>query len=784
MDVLLFACRLHIDHLACFFVMRIERFFPLAALSSILVLQGCSTLSESESRPPPSPLTIQTSRTVAADAYAQPAATRTVGDSSRRPVRPASTWKQAAETPRLSAPAPIGAQNPGDTLTLNFVEADLAQVVRTLARFTGRNFIVDPRVQGQLTLVSEVPVSPQQAYSMLLGALRMQGFAVVHSEGSSKVVPEAEAKVHASAVSYSAAELANLSGEIVTQVFNLNYEKAADLVAVLRPMVSPSNPITAYPNNNSLVITDYADNIARVADVIARIDTSHSLNTELITIEHGVALDVAALANQLLNDANSEPYARTQIVADPRTNSIIIRAGSSSRLEMAKDLIYKIDSPNARPNNLHVVYLKNAQATHLAQVLKGALEGLNPQSSATGTGMGSAMPAAAPANTNPAPTAINADTMQNNLMASGALPQPTNLQPVSVSAGGATIQADPSTNTLIISAPPPLYRSIREVIDLLDQRRAQVLVESLIIEVNAEDAAEFGIQWMAGGSHLGEGGSGFVGGTNLGGSGVGTTITGATTLDALGQGLSLGLVKGTVNVLGQEIVNLGVLARALEKNGAANVLSTPNLLTMDNEEASIIVGQTVPFVTGQYTTSGDGASNPFQTIEREDVGLTLRIRPQISEGGTVKLALYQEVSSIDPNASMGSSTLVTRKRALETNVLVDDGQVIVLGGLLEDSTHDSTSAVPILGSLPVVGSLFRYETRKRTKTNLMIFLRPHIVRDQHDSQRLTLDRYNYMRSTQQAMPFNDLWFSDIGGPNALPDLAPLQQSQVDLRGQQ
>lgn len=760
--------------------MRIKRLFPLAALSSVVILQGCTTVSDPDNRPPSSPLTIQTSRTVSPESQAAPAVTRTVGDSSRRPVRPASNWQNTPEAPRLAAPQPIGEHNPGDTLTLNFVEADLAQVVRTLARFTGRNFIIDPRVQGQLTLVSEVPVSPQQAYGMLLGALRMQGFAVVHSEGSSKVVPESDAKVHASAVSYSAAELANLSGEIVTQVFNLNYEKAADLVPVLRPMVSPSNPITAYPNNNSLVITDYADNIARVADVIARIDTSHSLNTELITIEHGVALDVAALANQLLNDANSEPYARTQIVADPRTNSIIIRAGSTSRLEMAKDLIYKIDSPNARPNNLHVVYLKNAQATHLAQVLKGALEGLNPQSQPTATpGMGA--PAAtntATTDNNTPPMAVNADTT-TSLMA--GLPQAATLQPVSITAGGATIQADPSTNTLIISAPPPLYRSIREVIDLLDQRRAQVLVESLIVEVNAEDAAEFGIQWMAGGSHLADGGSGFVGGTNLGGSGVGTNITGATTIDALGQGLSLGLVKGTVNILGQEIVNLGVLARALEKNGAANILSTPNLLTMDNEEASIIVGQTVPFVTGQYTTSGDGASNPFQTIEREDVGLTLRIRPQISEGGTVKLTLYQEVSSLDPNVTMSSATLVTRKRALQTNVLVDDGQVIVLGGLLEDSTHDSTSAVPILGSLPVVGSLFRYETRKRTKTNLMIFLRPHIVRDQQDSQRLTLDRYNYMRSAQQGMPYNDLWFSDIAKPTPLPDLMPLQQ-QVDMRG--
>ncbi|MGE8591579.1 MAG: type II secretion system secretin GspD, partial [Alcaligenes sp.] len=377
-------------------------------------------------------------------------------------------------------------------------------------------------------------------------------------------------------------------------------------------------------------------------------------------------------------------------------------------------------------------------------------------------------------------TAATLPVAQGAAPAEPALGSPAASGTVAFSAGGATVQADPSTNTLIISAPDPVYRSLREVIDQLDQRRAQVLVESLIVEVNAENAAEFGIQWMTGGGHIADGGSGFVGGANLGGSGL--NPKGVTTLDSLAAGLSLGVVKGTVNVLGQQIVNLGVLARALQRQGGTNILSTPNLMTLDNEEASIMVGRTVPFVTGQYTTSGDGASNPFQTIEREDVGLTLKVRPQISEGGTVKLALYQEVSSIDTAFSVSGNTPVTRKRALSTNVLVDDGQIIVLGGLLEDSIEDGTQAVPLLGDVPLIGNLFKYEKRKRTKTNLMVFLRPHIVRNAQDSQSLSLDRYNYMRAVQAGLPDRSTWFSQDAGHVVLPQAAGQGRTGVmDLR---
>lgn len=748
--------------------------FIRSTLFSLLILQGCSHTPPQSEETPSFFVSTRSSTGTSTEPVAKP-----VELNANTPGRrPQSRWGQNTTPTRVARPQPSLDQD-GDRTTLNFVDVDIDQVVRSLAAFTGRNFIVDPRVTGKINLVSESPVTASQAYSMLLGALRMQGFAMTTVDGISRVLPEADAKVHSTPVSYTTDELIALKGEMVTQVFRLQHEKANDLVPVLRPMVSPANPINAYAANNSLVITDYADNLLRIADVIHRIDTHHSVNTDVISIEYGVAIDVAALATQLLNGTSNDPFEQVQVVADPRSNSVILRAGSPARLEMAKDLIYKIDNPNAKKSNLHVVYLKNAQATHLAQVLRGALEGLNPQSTA------SSSVANQPTAPTPTPLATNSVGMTDtNDVASlnNTLSQSNTMQPISFSAAGATIQADPTTNTLIISAPAPLYRGIREVIDQLDQRRAQVLVESLIVEVNAEDANEFGIQWMLGGSHLQSGGSGLVGGSNFGGSGVGTAINGATTIDALAQGLSLGLVKGTVNILGNEIVNLGVLARALERNSGSNVLSTPNLLTLDNEEASITVGRTVPFVTGQYTTSGDGASNPFQTIEREDVGLTLRIRPQISEGGTVKLALYQEVSSIDPSLSISSTSLVTRKRALETNVLVDDGQIIVLGGLLEDNVNDTTSSVPFLGAIPVIGNLFRHDSRQRTKTNLMIFLRPHIIRNSEESAYFTLDRYNYMRATQQNMPTHPSWFNSSQTPALLPALEKSTASPLlDLR---
>ncbi|PND34884.1 type II secretion system protein GspD [Achromobacter sp. HZ01] len=702
------------------------------------------------------------------------------------------------------------AQQTDNRVSLNFVDTDIPAVLRALSLFTQRNFLVDPRVKGKLTLVSDRPVDSKQALAMLTGALRLQGFAIVDVDGVTRVVPEADAKLQGSAVVGGtrpaagappgpvpvAAFAKRAGGEMLTRVFPLKYENAANLVPVLRPMVPPNNPINAYPGNNTLVVTDYADNLERIAAVIARIDVPSSIDTDVVPIRSGIASDIAVLASQLLDTQSSDPTQRIAIVADPRSNSVLVRAGSPARTRLARDLIEKLDAQQNRAGNLHVVYMRNAQATRIAEVLGGLLAGQANSAPGAAGGAGAAGQSGARAQNVSATSAPQSGLGMSGGSNSGKgglsgeqeriAREDTGTQAVSYSAGGATIQADPATNSLIISAPEPLYRSLREVIDQLDQRRAQVLVESLIVEVSAEKAAEFGIQWMTGGGSISNGGSSFIGGTNLGGSGI--TGGGPTTIDALANGLSLGVVKGTVDVLGNEIINLGVLARAMQNTGEANILSTPNLMTLDNQSASILVGKTVPFVTGQYVTSGsNGSSNPFQTIEREDVGLKLNIRPQISEGGAVKLDIYQEVSSIDEARSSATTGIVTNKRAIDTSVLIDDGQIIVLGGLLEDSVSLSSDSVPGLGSIPVLGALFRYDTRKRTKTNLMVFLRPYVVRDARRSASVTMDRYDYMRRAQAgAQPGKHWLLPDMQAPLLpSPGSAPsVSNNAYDMRPEQ
>ncbi|WMD22688.1 type II secretion system secretin GspD [Achromobacter seleniivolatilans] len=692
------------------------------------------------------------------------------------------------------------AQQADSRVSLNFVDTDIPAVLRALSLFTQRNFLVDPRVKGKLTLVSDRPVDGGQALAMLTGALRLQGFAIVDVDGVTRVVPEADAKLQGSAVVGSSrapastavggaargpvpvsafAKSGGSSGEMLTRVFPLKYENAANLVPVLRPMVPPNNPINAYPGNNTLVVTDYADNLERIAQVIARIDVPSSIDTDVVPVQSGIATDIAILASQLLDTQSSDPTQRIAVVADPRSNSVLVRSGSPARTRLARDLIQKLDAQQNRAGNLHVVYMRNAQATRIAEVLGGLLSGQANSAPGTNAGAGATSGGTSQNGGRAQNSSANNGGQTGQGMSSqlgsskGGLSgeqeriarEDNNSQAVSYSAGGATVQADPATNSLIISAPEPLYRSLREVIDQLDQRRAQVLVESLIVEVSEAKAAEFGIQWMTGAGNINSGGTSFIGGTNLGGSGI--TGNGPTSIDALGGGLSLGVVKGTVDVLGNKVINLGVLARAMQNTGEANILSTPNLLTLDNQSASILVGKTVPFVTGQYVTSGsNGSSNPFQTIEREDVGLKLNIRPQISEGGAVKLDIYQEVSSIDESRSTPTTGIVTNKRAIDTSVLVDDGQIIVLGGLIEDNVSLTSNSVPGLGSLPVIGSLFRYDTRKRTKTNLMVFLRPYVVRDARRSASVTMDRYDYMRRAQGVAQPGEHW--------ALPDMqAPM-----------
>ena len=653
-----------------------------------------------------------------------------------------------------------------EPVTLNFVNADIEAVARTMAAISGRNIVVDPRVKGTITLSTEKPVTPAAAFNQFLATLRLSGFTVVESGGLLKVVPEADAKLQGGAVSVG--QPAG-GGQIVTQIFRLNFEPAGNLVPILRPLISPNNTINVNPGNNSLVITDYADNLQRMARIIAALDVSNATDVEVIPLRHALAADLAPIVQRLAESGGgtaaptapgqgqSDGSFRTTVIAENRSNALIVRAANAARLNLVRSLVAKLDQPGTQSatGNIYVVYLKNADATKLAVTLRAAL------AATTGTGGGAGTGGA----TTTSPTAT----------AAGASPSTTPVAASAQPSTGGQIQADPATNSLIITAAEPQYRQIRAVIDRLDARRAQVYVESLIAEVNADKAAEFGIQWQGpignkGDKNIGVLGTNFsIGGTNI--IDLALNAASGTTLPA--TGLNFGVAR---NINGVYV--LGFLARFLEANGDGNILSTPNLLTLDNEEAKIVIGQNVPFVTGQYTNSNSGTNgsvNPFQTIERKDVGLTLRVKPQISENGTVKLQIFQEVSNVQASSINSSTGLITNKRSIESSILVDDGAIVVLGGLLQDEYSGNQEKVPVLGDVPLFGNLFKTETRSRKKTNLMVFLRPVVIRDAADSDALSLDRYDLMRGKQEvAQPPSSV----VVPVNQGPVLPPLRRIEV------
>jgi general secretion pathway protein D len=615
---------------------------------------------------------------------------------------------------------PAQAQTQGEAVVLNFVNADIPSVIKAVGELTGRNFIIDPRVKGTVMITSAKPVSRSQVYPILLSALRMQGFAAIESQGMVKIVPEAEAKQN---FSVTRGKQVNDSGDrIITQVYPLQYESATQLMPVLRPLIGPNNAISVLPNSNTLVITDYADNVRRLNAIISAADQPGGNDTALIRLSHVSAVDVAQSLGRLMGDgapvAGGQPAtapggSRLMIVPDVRSNSLLVRSDNPARIQMLRGLVGGLDVPGAAGGNIHVVYLRNAEAMKLAETLRGILTGEAPAPVSTGTA------AASPATASPI-----------------------------TGAGGSMIIADQATNSLVISAPDVTYNSLRAVIDKLDARRAQVFVEALIVEVTAEKAAEFGIQWQDL-RNLHDAGTNFIGGTNFGGRNTGSNIIdAAVNLGTLGQGLNIGVVSGTIDIPGLGVVtNLGVLARALESDANANILSTPNLVTMDNEEATIVIGQNVPFITGSYAQTGTTTTpSPFQTIERQDVGLTLKVRPQVSEGGSVKLQIYQEISSLRPTTT--AADVITDKRSIDSTVLVDDGRIIVLGGLIQDSMQDGLEKVPLLGDIPLLGHLFKFEKRKRMKTNLMVFLRPHVLRDTRSADSVTSERYDFIRDKQ------------------------------------
>ncbi|CAB3790018.1 type II secretion system secretin GspD [Paraburkholderia fynbosensis] len=699
----------------------------------------------------------------------------------------------------------ITAQTAQAQVTLNFVNADIDQVAKAIGAATGKTIIVDPRVKGQLNLVSENSVPQEQALKTLQSALRMQGFALVQDHGVLKVVPEADAKLQGVPTYVGNAPVAR-GDQVITQVFVLKNESANNLLPVLRPLISPNNTVAAYPANNTIVVTDYADNVRRIAQIIAGVDTAAGQAVAVVPLRNGNAIDIATQLTKMLDPGaigSTDATLKVSVTADPRTNSLMIRASNGGRLAAAKELAKQLDTPTTMPGNMHVVALRNADATRLAKTLRGMLGKGGDSGSSSGASEANSFNqgggggfaggnSTGTSGTPPLPSGgMNSSSMSspltgsgsggNNASGSGGLLGGDKDKGEDNQAGG-MIQADSATNSLIITAAEPVYRNLRAVIDQLDARRPQVYIEALIVELNSNTSGNLGIQWqiannsLFAGTNLSTGSSNSIINLTAAAAAAGTTGGLATALGGgtLQQGLNVGWIHNIFGVQG-----LGALLQALSQNSDANVLSTPNLITLDNEEAKIVVGTNVPIQTGSYSNLTSGATSAaFNTFDRVDVGLTLHVKPQITDGGILKLQLYTEDSAIvngTTNATTNPSGPEFTKRSIQSTVLADNGEIIVLGGLMQDNYQVSNSKVPLLGDIPWLGQLFRSEQKTREKTNLMVFLRPVIINDRDTAQAVTSNRYDYIQGVQGAYKSDNNVMRDKDDP-VMPPM-PLGPSQ-------
>ena len=602
--------------------------------------------------------------------------------------------------------------------TLNLKDADIQALIATVSEITGKNFILGPNVQGKVTVISAKPMKPDEIYDVFLSVLRVHGYAAITQGSMIKIVPEAMAQQDGSAALNG--DRAHSADELITQIVPVKHVSANELIQILRPLMPQGGQLIAHASSNSLVISDRAGNVARLVNIIQRIDTVSDAEVEVIPLMHANAAEMARTLTSLAEDKAAQVNAESpRVFADTRTNSILLAGAKNARLKL-RALIAHLDTPLENGGDTQVIYLRNANAKDLVPILQGV--------AATLTGM--------------APPSV---------------PKPGE-QGGSANASTATIQAHEQTNSLIISAPPAVFRSLASVVRQLDVRRAQVLIEAIIAEVADSTASEIGVQWFTAPQRAdGTLGQGVIGGTNFPGPNGNSALTALATnplgLSGLG-GLSLGYIDGTIKLPGtdKEILNLGALVRALRGDGKTNILSTPSILTLDNQEAEIKVAQEVPFLTGSYTNTASSGqngqvTNPFQTIERKDVGLVLKVTPHVNEGDAVRMEIHQEVSSLAPPVT-GAVDLVTNKRELTTSVLVSDNALLVLGGLIDTNVSDSNSKVPGLGSIPLIGNLFRYRSNKNEKRDLMVFLRPKILRDAATEAAVSNEKYNYMRTEQ------------------------------------
>lgn len=592
------------------------------------------------------------------------------------------------------------AQQP--TITPNYKDADLRQIVEAVGEVTGKNFLIDPRVDAKVTMLSATPMSPAAFYEAFLSILEVHGYVAIPSEGLIKILPNASARQYPGFLSGEGAG----ADDIVTQVIQVQNVGAAQLVPILRPLIPQYGHLAAHPGSNMLIISDRAGNVARMINIIRRIDQSNDEDIEVVSLSHASASEIVRVLTTLTQTPRTDGMpVTTSLVADARTNSVLIGGDRSERLRL-RALIAHLDTPLEDGGDTQVRYLRYADAEELSGKLQ---QHFAQQVAASGTAQAGA-----------------------------------------AGSSEVSVWADAQTNALIMNAPPKMMRSLMQIVDRLDIRRAQVLVEAIIVEVTADKASELGVTWAIDGS----GSNSIVGATrfsnagsniiNLAGLLGGETPTSADGI--IGEGITTGV--GRISDSG---TSFAAILNALEGDADTNIISTPTIVTTDNEEATINVGKEVPFLTGSFTNTGTGSGgsvNPFQTIQREQIGVKLTITPQINEGSAVLLKISQEISSLSETATAGAADLVTNERIIETTVIVEDGGILVLGGLIEDSLRENTQRVPVLGRLPVLGALFRNRSVTKVKTNLMVFIRPKILRDSTQTAIETDAKYNYIRSIQ------------------------------------
>ena len=624
----------------------------------------------------------------------------------------------------------ISMQAVADEITLNLKDADIRALISTVSKFTGKNFIIDPRVKAKVTVISANTLTPEAVYEVFLSVLQVHGYAAVPTGSVIKIVPEVNAKQGPLPLSTDKGDYAD--DELITKIIRLDHVPASQLVPILRPLVPQQGHLAAYNPTNTLIITDHAGNIKRLLSIIRGVDRPDSDELEIIPLKHASASELVRILNSLNTGKTAKDASKVKLAADDRTNSILVTGDRASRLKIRATIGY-LDTPlEDGGGNTHVIYLKYAKAENLVKILTG----LKDQGAKTG-GTGGVR----------------------------GKKSPVKVTSGSVISQNAIIQGDEETNALIITADTNTVKNLKAVIRQLDIRRAQVLIEAIIAEITLVKDKSLGVGLVADGA----GDANPTAISNFAGiDDVLLSIIGGTAITSVPAGLSFG-IGGTTSSGSR----YGLILTALQNDTNANILSTPNITTLDNEEAELIVGQNIPFVTGSFTGTGsNNPSNPFQTIERQDVGLTLKVTPQINEGDTVKMVIEQETSSVIPGTE--EIGIATRKRSVKTTVLVDDGGILVLGGLIQDEVSDSESKIPLLGDIPVIGFLFRSQKTTKTKANLMIFIRPSILRDNKDAAFVTNEKYNFIRGIEsESYDEEDQSYGLLKG--AEPRLPPMEQ---------